>query len=50
MIQREGYMERIRPFIDSDLIKVMTGVRRSGKSVMLQLIREELKNRGISEE
>ena len=50
MIQREGYMKRIRPFIDSDLIKVMTGVRRSGKSVMLQLIREELKNRGISEE
>ena len=49
MIQREGYMERIRPFIDSDLIKVMTGIRRSGKSVMLQLIQEELKNRGISE-
>ena len=47
MIKRERYMERIRPFIDSDLIKVMTGVRRSGKSVMLQLIREELTARGV---
>ena len=35
MIKREAYMARIRPFIDTDLIKVMTGIRRSGKSVML---------------
>ncbi len=36
MIKRELYMKRIRPFIGSDLIKVMTGIRRCGKSVMLE--------------
>ena len=38
MIKRELYMSRIRPFIGSDLIKVMTGIRRCGKSVMLELV------------
>ena len=38
MIKRELYMKRIRPFIGNDLIKVMTGVRRAGKSVMLELV------------
>ena len=42
MIPRELYMRRIRPFIGTDLIKVMTGMRRAGKSVMLELIQEEL--------
>lgn len=42
MIKREMYMSRIRPFIGSELIKVMTGIRRCGKSVMLELIKEEL--------
>ncbi|WP_444313269.1 ATP-binding protein [Megasphaera sp.] len=42
MIQREYYMKQIRPFINTDLIKILTGIRRSGKSVMLQLIQEEL--------
>lgn len=50
MIKRELYMSRIRPFIGSELIKVMTGVRRSGKSVMLELIREELKEMGVHTE
>ena len=50
MILRERYMNRIRPFIGSDLIKVMTGMRRSGKSVMLELIREELLSNGVSAE
>ena len=44
MIKRETYMRRIRPFIGSELVKVMTGIRRCGKSVMLELIKEELKN------
>lgn len=48
MIKREMYMSRIRPFIGGDLIKVMTGIRRSGKSVMLELIKEELMESGIS--
>ena len=47
MIKREMYMSRIRPFINKELIKVMTGFRRSGKSVMLQLIREELIEQGV---
>lgn len=50
MIKRELYMSRIRPFIGTDLVKVMTGIRRCGKSVMLDLIREELKSSGVSEQ
>ena len=42
MIKRELYMERIRPFIGKDIIKVITGLRRSGKSVMLELLRDEI--------
>lgn len=49
MIKRETYMRRIRPFIGSELVKVMTGIRRCGKSVMLELIKEELKNSGVPE-
>ena len=47
MIKRELYMKRIRPCIGGDLIKVMTGLRRSGKSVMLELIKEELMASGV---
>ena len=50
MIKREMYMSRIRPFIGKELIKVMTGFRRSGKSVMLQLIQEELIAQGVQEQ
>lgn len=48
MIKRELYMSRIRPFIGSDLVKVMTGIRRCGKSVMLELIKNELMESGVS--
>ncbi len=48
MIKRETYLNRIRPFIGNDLVKVLTGIRRSGKSVMLDLIRDELAERGVS--
>ena len=48
MIKREMYMKRIRPFIGTELIKVMTGIRRCGKSVMLELIKEELMESGVS--
>ena len=48
MIKREMYMNRIRPFINTDLVKVMTGIRRCGKSVMLELIREELLQAGVN--
>ena len=48
MIKRETYMKRIRPFIGNELIKVMTGIRRAGKSVMLELIKEELIESGVN--
>jgi len=47
MIKREEYMSRIRPFIGNELIKVLTGIRRSGKSVMLELIQKELTEQGV---
>lgn len=49
MLKRREYIKKIIPFIDKDVIKVLTGIRRSGKSVMLKLIMEELKNRKIDE-
>lgn len=48
MIKREVYMRRIRPFMGKDIIKVLTGIRRSGKSVMLRLIQNELVAQGVS--
>lgn len=50
MINRKLYMNRIKPFINKDLIKVITGIRRCGKSVMLQTIQKELLNSGIKKE
>ena len=47
MILREKYMSKIRPFINQPIIKVLTGIRRSGKSVMLELIQNELINHGM---
>ena len=49
MIKRERYMQRIRPYIGNELVKVLTGIRRSGKSVMLDLIKDELREQGISD-
>jgi len=49
MIKREEYMSRIRPFIGNELIKVLTGIRRSGKSVMLELIQNELVEQGVAD-
>ena len=49
MVKRELYLNKIIPLIDNELIKVITGVRRCGKSYMLGLIKDELINRGINE-
>jgi len=47
MIKRELYLNQIRGFIDKPFIKVIAGLRRSGKSSILMLLRDELLNMGI---
>ena len=49
LIKRELYLSRIREYYDADLIKVLTGIRRAGKSKILEQIIDELKERGINE-
>ena len=46
MILREHYMTQIRPFYESDLIKIITGIRRCGKSVILKQVLNELEAAG----
>lgn len=46
-LKRETYLEQIRPYYDSDVIKVITGVRRCGKSILLDTIKDELIEKGI---
>jgi len=43
---REDYLKLIRPYYDVDLIKVITGARRSGKSVLMETIKDEILSRG----
>lgn len=48
LFKRENYLSKIRSFYDSnDLIKVITGIRRCGKSSILEMIKEELLENGI---
>lgn len=49
MLKRELYLSRIRGFYDSDLVKILVGIRRCGKSVILNQIIEELKEKGIQD-
>ena len=46
MVIREHYLKQIRPFYDSDLIKIITGIRRCGKSVILEQVQDEIKAAG----
>ena len=51
LYKRESYLEKIRPFYDvTELIKVITGVRRCGKSSLMRLVAQELSERGIPEQ
>lgn len=50
MLKREKYLSQIRDFYDKDLIKIITGIRRSGKSVLLKQIIDELKEQDIDED
>ncbi|MCM1062124.1 MAG: ATP-binding protein [Eubacterium sp.] len=45
MVYRERYIKSVREFYESDLIKIITGIRRSGKSVILQQIMEEIRQK-----
>ena len=47
---RETYLKMIRPYYDADVIKVITGVRRAGKSVILESIRDELSASGVAKD
>ncbi|GFH42833.1 ATPase [Lactococcus hodotermopsidis] len=47
MIKREIYLKQIRPFINKDIIKVITGLRRSGKSCVLEQLRDEIIDSGV---
>ena len=49
MLKREIYLSRIRGFYNSDLIKILVGIRRCGKSVILKQIMDEIKENGIEE-
>ena len=49
--RRERYLKKIRPFVDdTGLIKVVTGIRRCGKSCLMETVAEELRERGVAED
>lgn len=50
MLKREMYLSRIRGFYDSDLVKILVGIRRCGKSVILKQIMSEITEKGVDEE
>lgn len=50
MVKRELYLERVRPFYDSEMIKVITGIRRCGKSTLMQQMIEEIRQRGAADD
>ena len=49
LYRREQYLKKIRPFYDDDIIKVITGIRRCGKSSLMETVIEELEERGVSD-
>lgn len=49
LYKREDYLSKIRGFYDDTMIKVITGIRRSGKSYLLKTIIEELKEKGVKD-
>jgi len=50
IIYRERYIKKIAPFIDKPIIKVITGMRRVGKSTILQMVVDRLKKNGVTKE
>ena len=47
MIIRPDYIEALRPFIDKPLVKILSGIRRCGKSTIFEMLKGELSSRGI---
>ena len=47
MLKRDMYLKKIRDFYDSNLIKILVGIRRCGKSIILEQIMQELKENGV---
>lgn len=50
MCSRPAYLDQLLKFKDSDFIKILTGVRRSGKSFLMKSYRQHLESEGIKEE
>ena len=50
MILRPDYIEAVKPFMDAPLVKILTGVRRCGKSTIFEMLKDEFLHRGVSEE
>lgn len=51
LFKREKYLKKIKPFYhDDDIIKVITGVRRSGKSSLMETIAYEIKESGVDKD
>lgn len=48
MIIRQDYLNKIKPYIDVKLVKILAGIRRSGKSTIFEMLKEELANCGIA--
>ena len=50
MLTRPLYMDKIKPYIDTPFVKILTGIRRSGKSTILKMLMAELGKMGVPEE
>lgn len=49
IIQRPLYIEKIKPFIDVKIVKILSGIRRCGKTTILEMVKQELLSRGVDE-
>ena len=50
MVVREKYIKKIQPFMDKPVVKVITGIRRSGKSELMKMLQGVLTERGVRQE